>query len=106
MPLATPPDVYLAGAWRPTALDAGKTAADVARGARKMTARDVQYWRWTVSVDGAAAEVFRLLVAGTAVVGPPGTAVVVPIGRHTPLLRITDTPEVVELVSGTFEVTA
>ena len=107
MPLTTPPQVQIGAdtTWHALVEDEDLTAAEVALGPRRMSARDVQYLRWTASLDGEAPQVFKLLVAGPSAGTVPG-AVVVPVGRHATRARITDTPEVIERATEPLEVTA
>ena len=102
--LTAPPDVLIVDEWHTTEWDTGSTAADVEAGSRAMTARDVDYWRWAITLEGGTPAVCRLQVAGPEATAGP--AVVVPIGRHRPRVRVhasTSTREVGS--SATFDVT-
>lgn len=106
MPLTTPPQVRIGddSTWHHTEWDTSVSKEQVDRGAREMSARDVQFWKWTVAADGEVPQVYRLLVAGPNAPATVG-AVTVPAGRLQTRSLITDTPERIERETGSFTVT-
>jgi len=104
VPLTSPPEVRIGAdlTWYPMEWD--DTPPPSGRGP-KMTARDVQFFRWTVTVDAEAPRVARLYVSGPD--GPEAEgAVVVPVGTHPTLVRLTLQGELVELAGRYIVITA
>lgn len=82
MALTAVPEVYVNGSWYPAEWDTGTDIDLAGADSKSMTVRDVQYWKWTVAVDGEPAQVYRLLVAGAdATTKPPGT-LTLPVGSY------------------------
>jgi hypothetical protein len=106
MALTTAPMVYINGTWYQAEWVVGASLDLTDPVSRSMTVRDIQYWKWTVSVDGEPAQVYRLLVAGSSAASIPGGTLTLPVGTYRTRTRITDNPEVIEKASGTFTVTA
>jgi hypothetical protein len=82
---ASPPEIYLAGAWRPMTWFTATGA--------QWDALLFEFGTTQAEVDNGTVKLARVLVAGPD--ADPGNAVVLPLNRTTPRVRLTDNPEVI-----------